>query len=258
MKILIHTLLVSLIVLKIEGMESTNDNFESSTPTAKITVKEFINSKIKVLMEEQETRNEEREKEILRISTLYTSCFQEDQNIFQFHVLENLQLQIYFEQTISNGFLNFSSSSSRRIVRFDNVYETLKFLKFLEQPTSKYRNNLIEIREQYEKKIKQREEKFKNEQDQAFKIINATYEKILRETEESVISIFILTHSEDFKSLHISVGCQAFGESIVVNFNNIDETSLFLEKLSNLQFLSNPIIYNAEEIIKSVEKVKQG
>jgi hypothetical protein len=156
--------------------------------------------------------------------------------------------------------LNFNFDSLPTNQCFKDPYETLKFLRLLEEPGSKHESNLKEFRKEYEKHLKPRERKNKREQTEAIPKITAVYNRIKDSYSsvisdgsiESMISIFKLEQWDGYKTLNISVGNNNDVEYISVHFDKLDDTYLFLQELSNLEFLTSPIIQEIEAIIEPV------
>lgn len=274
-------LLKSFMVGKIEGMENLTENKMDTLKNLSFQDSLFFEKKA-LLEEEINSSNlcqfafdnftlEVQVEDSSATAALYSKKIQSNlMQEFEIYIKGICTLEIRCEEERLGACLN-SNSDPKTIIRyFKNKDETLNFLQLLEKNDSKYQSYIMEIKKQYEELLKNTEIEYKRGQEKAIEKIIAFYRDIRKsiinietfewddsddegEFNQSLINFFDIYQWDNFKSFEISLGSNKQIKRILVNFNNLDETFLFLVKLGRLEFLGASIRQKIIEIMGLVK-----
>lgn len=260
MKKLALSLLAPVMVMRIEGMEHFEEN--SSGSSALLAQEELDLSDSFFLppsscFGDLFVEVKEIKQDPVEAAELYRGILEVDHiREFRIRIKEICKLEIYWTEGEVKEGLNSKFDSLPTGQCFKDPYETLKFLRLLEEIKSKHQPSLMNFREEYEKYFKIREKKFKREQAEAIPKITALYNRIKNSystiLSDEAIEIFKLEQLDGYKCVLISVGKNNDVENISVHFNKLDETYLFLQELGNLKFLTPSMLHEVETMIVSV------
>lgn len=260
MKKLALSLLAPVMVMRIEGMEHFEENSSGSSALLAQEELDLSNSFFlppssgfgDLFVEVKEIKQDP-----VEAAELYRGILEVDHiREFGIRIKEICKLEIYWTEEKSKEGLNSNFDSLPTSQFFKDPYETLRFLRLLEEIKSKHQPSLMDFRKEYEKHLKTREREYKREQTEAISKITALYNRIKNSystiISDEAIEIFKLEQLDGYKCLLISVGNNNDVENISVHFNKLDDTYLFLQELSNLKFLTLSMLQEVEIVIKSV------